>query len=194
MRKPLPSTAIIFTLLAAVTTAQRASAGTFGASVNTYVGTLTPCAESVVGSIPVKIDVPSHVFANAVTTYSGQNNPKATGGYYYVQLRPSGSSSPVGFINYSTVFDITSTASATLVSSGVLQNLSSGMPITVEAGDYILEFIVHGATQLCSVEAPLPSVYYGNLSYLILSSTSDQIFTSGFNAMLYGENRARNLA
>ena len=185
---------LVSSTLLASSQVQSVSAGTFGASNETYVGTLTPCVRSVVGSIPVKLDSPSHLYANGVTTYWGQHNPNTSGGYYFIRLRPSDSATGIAFSNsHTTRFYASLDSTSTLVSSGVLQD-ETGVTAKVVPGDYILEFIVQADTISCDVSSPLPYVTPGNLSYIILSATLDQIFVSGFNAMLYGENRTKTMA
>ena len=189
------ATVLVLSALLGSLQVQSASAGTFGASIDTYYGTLTPCVYSVVGSMPVKVDSPSHIYAHAVTTYSGQHNPSTSGGYYYIQIRPSDSPYPIAFGNaFSTQFFASPDTTSTLVSSGVLKDIGTGAAAKMPPGDYILEFIVEANTKLCDVSSPLPYVDTGNLTYMILSATLDQIFVTGFNAMLYGENRTKTVA
>ena len=182
MKKLLQTTAI----LVALNAMQCADAGTFGASIDTYQGYIAPCIYDIVGSIEVRVDVPSRLLALVNSTLSPSSSNLS--GIYYIALRKD---TTVIAANVGSTYIATYGSSIVLTSSSILSDVNTGTNnFTVPPGDYILEFIV-SPNGLCSGLGPY--VYKGSLTYMLLSAAHDDIFVNGFNATLNNGSGNRTL-
>jgi hypothetical protein len=168
--------------LVALSVMQCADAGTFGASIDTYEGYIAPCIYDIVGSIAVRVDVPSRLLAQVNSTLSPTSNNLS--GIYYITLRKD---TTVIAINVGSTYFGTYGSSMILTSSSILSDVNTGANnFTVPPGDYVLEFIV-SPNGLCSGLGPY--VYKD----MLLSAALDDIFVNGFNATLNSGSRNRTL-